>query len=117
MNYILSFVFSGVICAFAELIYQKSKLTPGHIINLFVVIGATLSFFNIYDFLIEKFYSGATSLIMNFSHLLYQSGKEYLLKSNSYLDIFKGMLVKASPVLSIAIILATLSSLIKGPRP
>ena len=49
MNYLMSFLFAGTICAIGEFIYQHSKLTPGHIINLFVIVGAALSFFN--DFL------------------------------------------------------------------
>ena len=116
MNYLLSFLFAGTICAIGEFIYQKTKLTPGHIINLFVVIGTALSFFNIYDFLIENFYSGPTSLITNFGHSLYQGAKEGLI-NNNYLHMFTNMLKKSSGVLTVAIIMATLASLIKGPRP
>ena len=42
MNYLLAFIFCGFVCVIAQLIYEYSKLTPGHITSLFVVIGALL---------------------------------------------------------------------------
>ena len=49
MNYLLAFIFCGFVCVIAQLIYEYSKLTPGHITSLFVVIGAFLDLFHIYD--------------------------------------------------------------------
>ena len=40
MNYIMAFLFSGFICFLAQMIYDNSKLTPGHITSLFVVCGS-----------------------------------------------------------------------------
>ena len=53
MNYLLAFIFCGFVCVIAQLIYEYSKLTPGHITSLFVVIGAFLDLFHIYDKLVE----------------------------------------------------------------
>ena len=38
MNYVLAFLFCGSVCVIAQLIYEYTKLTPGHITSLFVVI-------------------------------------------------------------------------------
>ena len=116
MNFLMSFLFAGAICAIGETIYQFSKLTPGHIINLFVIIGAALSFFNIYDYLIETFYSGPTCLIMNFGNLLYKGAREGV-RTGNYLNLFSYMIKESSFVLSFATVLAVIASLIKGPRP
>ena len=56
MNYLLAFIFCGFVCVIAQLIYEYSKLTPGHITSLFVVIGAFLDLFHIYDKPIEIFH-------------------------------------------------------------
>lgn len=40
MNYLLAFLFSGFVCLIAQLIYDHSRLTPGHITSLFVVLGS-----------------------------------------------------------------------------
>ena len=39
MNYLLSFLFCGFVCVIAQLIYEYTKLTPGHITCSFVAIG------------------------------------------------------------------------------
>ena len=31
MNYVLAFLFCGGVCVIAQLIYEYTKLTPGHI--------------------------------------------------------------------------------------
>lgn len=116
MSYLLSFLFAGVVCSIAQILYDKTKLTPGHIINLFVVIGAVLSFFNIYDFLIDTFSSGATSLITNYGHLLYQSAKKGASTGN-YLNIFIELMKSTSGIVSLTIVLALFVGLIRKPKP
>ena len=49
MNYVGAFFFCGLVCMIAQWIYDHSKLTPGHIICLFVCIGSFLDIFSIYD--------------------------------------------------------------------
>lgn len=58
MNYVLSFLFCGFVCVIAQLIYEYTKLTPGHITCSFVVLGALLDLFHIYDRLIKSFMQG-----------------------------------------------------------
>ena len=49
MTIIYSFIFCGFICLLGQIILDNTKLTPGHITTIFVVIGAFLDSFNIYD--------------------------------------------------------------------
>ena len=49
MTYLYSFLFCGFLCLIAQIILDNTKLTPGHITSLFVVIGAFLDVYNIYD--------------------------------------------------------------------
>lgn len=58
MNYVLAFVFACFVCVIAQVIYDNTKLTPGHITSLFVV-GSFLDLFHIYDKIIEIFHAGA----------------------------------------------------------
>lgn len=34
MNYLLAFIFCGFVCLVAQLIYEYTKLTPGHITSM-----------------------------------------------------------------------------------
>lgn len=116
MNYFLAFLFSGSVCALAEILYDHSKWTPGHIVTLFVLIGAGLSFFNLYQPLLDIFGGGASTLIMNFGHLLYQAAKEGA-DSGNYLHIFSSMLISSSGIITFATILSLIFAMIRRPRP
>ncbi len=73
MNYIMAFLFSGFVCFVAQMIYDNSKLTPGHITSLFVVLGSFLDLFHIYDKLVDIFHAGALIPITSFGHSLMHS--------------------------------------------
>ena len=49
MDYILAFLVCGFICMIAQIIYDNTKLSPGHITSLFVIIGAVLNIGGLYD--------------------------------------------------------------------
>ena len=53
-----------------QIILDNTKLTPGHITAMFVVIGAFLDIFGIYDKLILWAGGGACVPITSFGHLL-----------------------------------------------
>ena len=70
MTYLYAFLFSGTICVLGELVYKFTKLTPGHITSILVVIGSILEGFGIYEPLKEVFKGGISSLLSILVHLL-----------------------------------------------
>ena len=52
MTYLYAFLFAGIVCLIGQIILDNTKLMPGHITSLFVVIGAALDIFSIYDFFV-----------------------------------------------------------------
>lgn len=70
MIYLYSFLFCGAICLIAQVILDNTKLTPGHITSLFVIIGSMLDIFNIYDKIVQYVGAGALVPITSFGHLL-----------------------------------------------
>ena len=70
MMYLYSFFFCGFICLIGQVILDNTKLTPGHITSLFVVIGSFLDVFNIYDKIVQYVGGGALVPITSFGHLL-----------------------------------------------
>lgn len=68
--YINSFLFVGLVCLIGQIILDNTKLTPGHITTLFVIIGAFLDIFDIYDRIVLFAGSGAMVPIMSFGHSL-----------------------------------------------
>ena len=64
MTYLYSFIFVGLVSALGQLILDNTKLTPGHITSIFVVVGAFLDIFNIYDHIINFVASHKSLYIM-----------------------------------------------------
>ena len=110
MNYLLSFIFCGLVCAISQFILEKSKLTPGHINTGLVILGCILSGFGIYDKIILIFHAGATVPIINFGHLLVTGACEGF-KTYGIIGLFKGILVNSSAGISVAIVMAFIISL------
>ena len=110
MNYIMSFIFCGFICIIGQLIYDHSKLTPGHITSLFVVIGTFLDIFHIYDKLISYFHAGALIPITSFGHSL-MHGVMKSLQDYGLLGIFMGMFDRTAAGIVAAIIFSFIIAL------
>lgn len=70
MIYINSFLFCGFVCLVGQIILDNTKLTPGHITAIFVVVGAFLDTFGIYDKIVLWAGGGANVPITSFGHLL-----------------------------------------------
>ena len=70
MIYIYAFLFCGFVCMLSQLILDNTKLTPGHVTSLFVVVGAFLDIFGIYDRIVLYAGAGAIIPITSFGHLL-----------------------------------------------
>ena len=73
---IKSFLFTGAVCLLAQIIKDNTKLTGGHITSLFVIIGAVLGFFGIYDKIVKCVGGGASVVIMSFGNTLYKTAVE-----------------------------------------
>ena len=76
MIYVNAFIFAGMVCLIGQIILDNTKLTPGHITALFVVIGAFLDLFNIYDNFVLWAGGGALVPITSFGHLLIHGALE-----------------------------------------
>lgn len=90
MTYLYSFLFVGTICLIGQVILDNTKLTPGHITSLFVVIGAFLDIFNIYDWFIKNIGAGAVVPIMSFGHSLIHGALQRA-SEMGFFGIFMGM--------------------------
>lgn len=66
MDYVWCFIVGGIICIIAQVLIDKTKITPARILVLFVSIGAILGGLGIYQYIIEFAGAGATVPITGF---------------------------------------------------
>lgn len=115
MIYLYSFLFCGMICLIGQVILDNTKLTPGHITSLFVVIGSFLDIFNIYDKIVQYVGGGALVPITSFGHLLVHGA---MMKASSvgFIGIAMGMFDFTASGITSAIFFAFIFSLFFKPR-
>lgn len=112
---LLSFLFCGAICLIAQLILDNTKLTPGHITSIFVVVGALLDTFSIYDKIVEVVGGGAMVPITSFGHQLIHGGLQQA-ESAGVFGLVMGMFDLTASGISAAIIFSFFLTLIFKPR-
>ena len=115
MIYLKSFVFVGLICMLGQIILDNTKLTAGHITSLFVIIGAFLDTFSIYDKIIRFVGPGAYVPITSFGHSLIH-GALTRAHEVGFFGIFMGMFDMAASGLISAIIFSFIFTLIFKPK-
>ena len=110
-----SFLFCGLICGIAQIILDNTKLTPGHITSIFVVVGAFLDSFSLYDKIIKVVGGGALVPITSFGHSLIHGA---LAKTNRYgiMGILMGMFDLTASGITAAIIFSFIFALIFKPK-
>lgn len=110
-----SFLFCGFVCLLAQLILDNSKLTPGHITSIFVVVGAFLDGFSLYDEIIKIVGGGALVPITSFGHSLIHGA---LAKANSFgfMGILMGMFDLTATGITAAIIFSFVFALVFKPK-
>lgn len=115
MIYINAFLVCGIICALGQLILEYTNLTPGHLNAILVITGAFLSFFGIYEYLLDIAGAGASVPITNFGHLIFKGAYEGF-KSDGITGLLTGILSTSSGGLSVAIIMAFLVAIFSRPK-
>ena len=115
MTYLYSFLFCGFVCAIAQIILDNTKLTAGHITSIFVVVGAFLDVFNIYDKIILKVGGGSLVPITSFGHLLIH-GSMHESTINGFIGLKMGLLSLTAAGITSAIIYSFIFALIFKPK-
>ncbi|WP_078432727.1 stage V sporulation protein AE [Metabacillus halosaccharovorans] len=115
MEYLLAFVVGGAICVIGQILLDVFKLTPAHVMSSFVVSGAILDGFGLYDKLIKFAGAGATVPITSFGHSLLHGAMEQA-KEHGFIGIGIGIFELTSAGISAAILFAFLMALIFKPK-
>ena len=90
MTFLYSFLFCGIVCLIGQIILDNTKLTPGHVTSIFVVLGAFLDSFGLYDKFIKWFGAGTLVPITSFGHSLIH-GALSKAEESGFLGLLGGM--------------------------
>ena len=115
MQYIWTFLIGGALCAIAQLLIDKCKLTPARILVLYVSVGTFLTLFGWYEPLVKLGGAGATVPLTGFGYTLAR-GVQKAVAENGILGILTGGLTGAAAGITAAVVFGYLIALIFRPR-
>lgn len=115
ITYLYAFLFCGTLCMISQIILDNTKLTPGHVTSIFVVLGAFLDLFGIYDKLVLYCGAGALIPITSFGHLLIHGAMTQAL-DNGVMGLALGIFNLTSAGISVAVVCAFVFALIFKPK-
>lgn len=115
IEYLLAFVVGGAICVIGQLLIDFFNLTPAHVTSSFVVAGALLDGFGLYDKLIQFAGAGATVPITSFGHSLLHGAMEKA-NEHGFIGVGMGIFQLTSAGISAAILFGFLVAVFFKPK-
>ena len=115
MMLLKAFVVGGILCIIAQILIDKTKLTPAKILVLYVTVGAILGGLGIYKYLIDFAGCGATVPLTGFGYNLAKGAIEGV-KESGIVGAFTGGVKASSGGIAAAIFFGHIASLIAKPK-
>lgn len=111
VDYIRAFLLGGMLCVIAQILLDKTSLTPARILVTYVVAGVVLGGFGIYEYLVDFGGAGARVPLSGFGNLIAE-GVRAAVDRDGLLGALTGGLSAASAGISAALLFGFLASLI-----
>ncbi|MBR6647576.1 MAG: stage V sporulation protein AE [Clostridia bacterium] len=115
MQYLWTFLTGGTLCAIAQILIDKTKLTPARILVSYVTAGVLLTAFGIYEPLVEFAGAGATVPLTGFGYAL-AKGVEKAVTEDGFIGIFTGGVTGSAGGIAAAIFFGYIIALICKPK-
>lgn len=115
MQYLNAFWVGGLICVIAQILIDRTKLTPARILVSYVVLGVLLGGIGVYDKIVEFAGSGATVPIIGFGNVL-AKGVIKGVNEHGLLGVITGGAAAAAGGIAAAIVFGFLIALIFSPK-
>lgn len=116
MSYVWAFVVGGAICVVAQLLIDKTKLTPARILVSYVVAGVLLGALGLYEPLVKFAGGGATTPLTGFGYTISKGVKEAV-DRDGLLGALTGGISAAAGGITAALFFGLLASLIFKSKP
>ena len=116
MYYLWVFLIGGSLCAIAQVLIDKTKLTPARILVIYVCSGVILTAIGIYKPLVDFAKCGATVPLTGFGYAIAQ-GVKNAVDEQGLFGALTGGLTATSGGITAALAFGVLASLIFSSKP
>ena len=115
MEYLRAFVVGGLLCVVAQIIMDNTKLTPAHILVIYVTSGVVLTALGVYEPLIKFAEAGASVPLTGFGYALCKGALKGVEK-NGLIGAFTGGLQATAGGIAAAIIFGYIMAVVSNPK-
>ncbi len=115
LMYLKTFLIGGALCAIAQILIDKTKLTPARILTSYVVAGVILGALGLYGPLADWAGAGATVPLTGFGNVLAEGVKKAVAK-DGFLGVFTGGFTAAAAGICAAIFFGIIVALLCKPK-
>ena len=116
MIFVWAFVFGGLLCVVAQILLDKTALSPARILVGYVVAGVVLGALGLYGPFAEFAGAGATTPLTGFGYLI-AKGVRQAVDEKGLLGVLSGPLTAAAMGTTAALVFGFLAALISRGKP
>lgn len=116
LPYLRAFLVGGMLCGIAQILIDRTMLTPARILVLYVVAGVILGAAGVYERLVEWGGSGATVPLTGFGYLIFK-GVQRAVEEKGLLGVLTGPLTAAAGGTAAALVFGYLVALVCKGKP
>ena len=116
LPYLRAFLVGGMLCVIAQVLIDRTKLTPARILVVYVVVGVTLGAVGVYKYIADFGGSGASVPLTGFGFLI-SKGVRRAVEEKGLLGALTGPLTAAAGGTAAALIFGYIVALICKGKP
>ena len=116
MDYTWAFVVGGAFCVIAQILIDKTALTPARILVSYVVAGVILGAVGLYEPIVKFAGAGATTPLTGFGYLI-SKGVRKAVEEKGLLGALIGPLTAAAGGISAALVFGYITALVFKGKP
>lgn len=116
LDFVWAFVVGGLLCSVAQILIDKTALTPARILVGYVVAGVILGAIGVYEPLMEFAGAGASTPLTGFGYVI-SHGVKTAIEEKGALGILTGALTASSAVITAVLVFSLIAALITRSKP
>ena len=116
ISYLFAFLVGGILCVIAQILIDKTKLTPARILVIYVCAGVFLTAVGLYKPIVDFAGGGATTPLTGFGYTI-ATGVREAVDEKGLIGALTGGLSATSAGIAAAIIFGFLASLVFSSKP
>ena len=116
LDYVWAFVIGGAFCIVAQILIDKTSLTPARILVGYVVAGVILGAVGLYEPLMNFAGAGASTPLTGFGYVIAKGVKTAVTEKGAF-GILEGGLAASAAVISAVLVFSFIAALFGRRRP